>query len=428
MKRFFLIILLLISFSVFAQDTLIMMHYNLLNYGNNYGGCDQNTNYLGDKDDYLKTIIPFINPDILTVNEIDCNPEIADRLLVNTLNVNGATYFQRAEQTCYSTPYIGNMLYFNSTKLSLHSQDIVTTNIRDINIYKLFYNSTDLPTTNDTAFIICICTHLKAGSYPDNLVERADETLRLMNYLDNIGLADNYIFSGDFNTRSSSEEAFQNLVNHTNLDIRFYDPIDQLGTWHNSSSYKNIHTQSTHTSNNGCPSSGGLDDRYDFILISENIQNGTNNIEYIADSYEAIGQDGNHYNGALNSSPANTSVPSDVLDALYNMSDHLPIVLKLKVDKTLSIDEIQKDNFADINFNNPVIESLSLNINFKNNTKNFKVEIISLLGKQIYSQKFTISNPVFKTTISLSQLTNGFYFLRISEGNKHQLVRKFVKI
>ncbi len=428
MKRFFLIILLLISFSVFAQDTLIMMHYNLLNYGNNYGGCDQNTNYLGDKDDYFKTIISFLNPDILTVNEIDCDPEIADRLLVNTLNVNGATYFQRAEQTCYSTPYIGNMLYFNSTKLSLHSQDVVTTNIRDINIYKLFYNSIDLPTTNDTAFIICICTHLKAGSYPDNLVERADETLRLMNYLDNIGVADNYIFSGDFNTRSSSEEAFQNLVNHTNLDICFYDPIDQLGTWHNSSSFENIHTQSTHTSTNGCPSSGGLDDRYDFILISENIQNGTNNIEYIADSYEAIGQDGNHYNGALNSSPANTSVPSDVLDALYNMSDHLPVVLKLKVDKTLSIDEIQKDNFADINFNNPIIESLSLNINFKNNTKNFKVEIISLLGKQIYSQKFTISNPVFKTTISLSQLTNGFYFLRISEGNKHQLVRKFVKI
>ncbi|MCD4773916.1 MAG: T9SS type A sorting domain-containing protein [Bacteroidales bacterium] len=427
MNRFLTIVLLLISFSLSAQDTLIMMHYNLLNYGNDYGGCDQSTNYLGDKDEYLKTIIPYINPDILTVNEIDCSSTIADRLLDNTLNVNGISHFQRAEQTCYSTPWIGNMLYYNSTKLGLHSQDVVTTNIRDINLYKLYYNSSDLPVTNDTAFIICICTHLKAGSYPENLVERADETSRLMNYLDDIGIADNYIFSGDFNTRSSSEESFQNLVNHSNPDIRFYDPINQLGTWHDNSSYKNIHTQSTHTSTNGCPSSGGLDDRYDFILISDNIKTGIDNVEYLDDSYQAIGQDGEHFNGALNSSPANTSVPADVLEALYRMSDHLPIVINLKVDKTLSIEEIQKDNFADISFTNPVNRNLSFSIKFKTKPENFKVEVISLLGKQIYSQNFNTSGINFKNTISLNNLKKGFYFLRISDGNRRCLVKKFVK-
>ncbi len=427
MNRFLTIVLLLISFSLSAQDTLIMMHYNLLNYGNDYGGCDQSTNYLGDKDEYLKTIIPYINPDILTVNEIDCSSTIADRLLDNTLNVNGISHFQRAEQTCYSTPWIGNMLYYNSTKLGLHSQDVVTTNIRDINLYKLYYNSSDLPVTNDTAFIICICTHLKAGSYPENLVERADETSRLMNYLDDIGIADNYIFSGDFNTRSSSEESFQNLVNHSNPDIRFYDPINQLGTWHDNSSYKNIHTQSTHTSTNGCPSSGGLDDRYDFILISDNIKTGIDNVEYLDDSYQAIGQDGEHFNGALNSSPANTSVPADVLEALYRMSDHLPIVINLKVDKTLSIEEIQKDNFADISFTNPVNRNLSFSIKFKTKPENFKVEVISLLGKQIYSQNFNTSGINFKNTISLNNLKKGLYFLRISDGNRRCLVKKFVK-
>ena len=427
MNRFLTIVLLLISFSLSAQDTLIMMHYNLLNYGNDYGGCDQNTNYLGDKDEYLQIILPYINPDILTVNEIDCNTITADRLLDSTLNINGVTHYQRAEQTCFSTPWIGNMLYFNSIKLSLHSQDVVITNIRDINIYKLYYNSSDLSITNDTAFIICICTHLKAGSYPENLVERADETSRLMNYLDNIGIADNYIFSGDFNTRSSSEEAFQNLVNHSNPDIRFYDPLDQLGTWHDNPSYKNIHTQSTHTSTNGCPSSGGLDDRYDFILISENIQTGIDNVEYLDDSYEAIGQDGEHFNGALNSSPANTSVPADILEALYQMSDHLPIVIKLAVDKTLSIEELQEDNFADISFTNPVNRNLSFSIKFKTRPENFKVEIISLLGKQIYSQNFKTSGINFKNTIPLNYLRKGFYFLRISDGNRRCLVEKFVK-
>ena len=427
MKRFLTIVLLLISFSLSAQDTLLMMHYNLLNYGNNYGGCDQNTNYLGDKDENLKTILEYINPDIFTVNEIDCSSTIADRILENTLNINGITHYQRAEQTCYSTPYIGNMLYYNSTKLSLLSQDVVETNIRDINIYKLYYNSSDLPATNDTAFIICICTHLKAGSYPDNLEERADETSRLMNYLDNIGVSDNYIFSGDFNTRSSSEEAFQNLVNHPNTNIRFYDPIGQPGTWHNNSSYKNIHTQSTHTSTNGCPSGGGLDDRYDFILISDKVKNGTNNIEYIANSYKAIGQDGEHYNNALTSSPTNTSVPSDVLEALYQMSDHLPVFMKLKVNKSLSVEEIQKDNFAEISFTNPVNNDLSFSIKLKTIPKILKIEVISLLGEQIFSQNYKISSTNFQNTIPLENFKKGFYFLRISDGKMQHSVRKFLK-
>ena len=69
------------------------------------------------------------------------------------------------------------------------------------------------------------------------------------------------------------------------------------------------HTQSTHSENTGCAASGGMDDRFDFILISKNIKQGSKGVKYLSDAYWAVGQDGKHFNESINSSPTNTSVP-----------------------------------------------------------------------------------------------------------------------
>ena len=57
--------------------------------------------------------------------------------------------------------------------------------------------------------------------------------------------------------------------------------------------------------------------------------NGTNHFKYIKDSYKTIGQDGSSFNGPLNTS-SNSVVPSNVAQALYGMSDHLPVYVKLE--------------------------------------------------------------------------------------------------
>ncbi|MCK5170805.1 MAG: hypothetical protein KAQ75_13085, partial [Bacteroidales bacterium] len=266
-KIYFTILFSFLSLFIFSQDTLTLMHYNLLNYGNNFAGCIENNNHIDDKAEHLKKIIQYVHPDIFTVNEIACSTGIVDHLLQNALNIYGGNKYKKGVLSCTSLPYLANVLFYNSKKLVYYSHHAITTDIRDININTLYYYSNDLE-NGDTAFIHCVVAHLKAGSDADDAAQRADETSALMNYLDK-NLRGNIFLLGDLNVYNSSEECFQNLVNEANPEIRFYDPIEQIGNWHNNVNYAGIHTQSTHLTDDGCPASGGMDDRFDFILFSD---------------------------------------------------------------------------------------------------------------------------------------------------------------
>ena len=107
------------------------------------------------------------------------------------------------------------------------------------------------------------------------------------------------------------------------------ESINTPGNWNNSSSFANVHTQSTRTSASyDCGSSGGSDDRFDQILVSSNVLTGNDNVRYVNGSYDALGNDGNHFNTNLLAAPVNTQYPDSVVKALYYMSDHLPVVLR----------------------------------------------------------------------------------------------------
>ena len=265
--------------------------------------------------------------------------------------------------------------------------------------------------------------HLKAGSYAENKEERAHETNLLMSHLDDINATGNYLFMGDFNLYTNSEIAFQNLINYTNEEIRFYDPLNKMGSWHNNDFYEDIHTQSTHTGS-GCPSGGGMDDRFDFILTSDEILEGTDHVEYVDGSYKAIGQDGQHFNQSLVSSPTNTSVPADVLEALYGMSDHLPVTLRLLIDNNVGVAESGIPEF-NISMNNPIRDNLSLRIGVGKVTR-IHIEVTSLLGHVEYSQ--TVDIPSSQTLIvPMKSLKPAIYLLRVYDDSRNVIVKKIVK-
>ena len=75
---------------------------------------------------------------------------------------------------------------------------------------------------------------------------------------------------------------------------------------------------------------GGMDDRFDFFLGSSGILDGEG-IAYITGSYETVGQDGNHFNKAINDLPANAAVAPSVADALHDASDHLPLYVDMQL-------------------------------------------------------------------------------------------------
>jgi len=377
-KNLLIVLFACISFLLSGQETIKMMQYNLLYYGSYTDWCTSANNNMNDKADNLAIIIDHVKPDIFTVNEMDPSSYAVNHLLGNALNVNGVTHYRSAAILNQDDGSLINMLYYDNTKLEILSQESVTNGLRDINIYELRH----LNVVPQVRFKVAVA-HLKAG-YSD-ASERAYATSQFMEYWNNQSDKRNVIFAGDFNLYNSDEPAYQNLINPAQGNIQFVDPVDQLGDW-GSYSFRFYHTQSTHDSDDGCPSYGGMDDRFDFILVSDDVMSGDNGMLYVEDSYTTLGQDGNRYNGSL-INPTNTSAPSDVIYAMYNFSDHLPIIAEFELGETGIGEFSSQQNF--------IIEQLEVSetsIRFdllSELPKSGTMMLYNMLGRLITSQDFS---------------------------------------
>ena len=412
-----------------AQDTLTIMQYNLLNYGNFTSYCTTSNNNVDRKTGYDAIIVHYVKPDVISVNEMTTTRSYHDNLLNNGLNTDGVDYYAKASDTLSNGyQYTMNVLYYNKNKLGEAGHTIAQTYIRDIDVYKLYYKSANL-NQGDTTFIYFVVAHLKAGSDYNGSTTNQDkrETManNTMEYIATHHPDENYLMMGDFNVYTDTEPAFQTFINYKDVAIRFNDPVNQIGDWHNNYNYRMVQSQSTHTSSSGCAVGGGLDDRFDFILISNNVKYGNKKVKYVPGSFHVVGQDGKHFNEAVNSAPTNTSVPANVLNALYNNSDHLPVTLKITVNQPLGIPQMHSD-INQLRFTNPVNNILNLKVDAAK-TISLKVEVYSLLGQKVMQRKFSISKGNSQQTMDVSSLINGLYILRFTESNGHSFSRKLLK-
>lgn len=316
MKRIFLIWLVLWHLPLLSQqDTARIMYYNVLNFPGS----------TPERIAHFKLINQYINPDIILVNEL-LSDEGAISLLQDGLNVYGITKYDKAEFT--NGPDSDNLLFYNNEKFALYSQDTIQTQLRLINEYVLFYKSEGLE-SGDTTFLFMYSAHLKASTGTTNKLKRLAEVMQFKSHVNSNPNIENLFFGGDLNLYTYSEPAYDTLINYG-----LYPLTDVLpaGSWHDNLSFANIHTQSTRTLQFGGGASGGLDDRFDFILFSEDIINGNNNITYLQSSMQSVGNDGNHLNMAITDSPVNPNIPDSVLQALYYMTDHLPVICDIAIE------------------------------------------------------------------------------------------------
>lgn len=409
-----------------AQDTLTVMQYNMLNYGNYTSYCTTANNNHEDKDALLNTILNYVAPDIFTVNEMSQYEFYHNRILTEVLNTGGKDYYRKAEITNIAGSYIINGLFYDSRKLALHSQYVTQSYVRDINIYKLYYKHSSLA-HGDTTFINCIVAHLKASTGAVNEDKRAAMASNTMNWLKNNMSPGNYLVMGDFNVYNSTEPAYQHFTNPESAyrAFTFYDPIDQPGNWHENASFAKIHTQSVAVSGNGCQAGGGMDDRFDFILASEKIMQGTENIQYISETYKALGQDGKHFNKSLTDPPQNTTVPQAVLNALGTNSDHLPVVMKLLMHggPTGINHELTSINTAEIRYAG---NEHYLHIN-SDTDQQIQSSIIDLTGKVISSRDLYLSFGNNTLKLPTDYLVRGIYLLRVTDELGGNVTLKLVK-
>jgi endonuclease/exonuclease/phosphatase family metal-dependent hydrolase len=418
MKRnLLLLFLILISVSINSQNTLKLMHYNLLYYGANYDDCDETTNNVADKEQYLRTIVNYYKPDILLCNEIGKTPGVVDRLLDSVFNYNGTQDYARAEVSNVSNSIsLISMVYYNKNKVGLASQHGVETDFRDFAFHKMYFKDSDLAITGDTAFFYCISTHLKAGNTPQDVASRKSMVDSLMKYMSTLSTPGNYILAGDFNFYTSNEPGYQALINHNNVNIRFYDPINQPGDWHYNSAFSLYHTQSTRTSSNGCPTTGGMDDRFDFILVSSPLLNGPHhNVKYVPNSYKTPGQDGQRFGKSL-INPANYTAPADIINAMYELSDHLPVIMDIQR-LYVGVDEISKNEGLEIHIQNPAINNeIKMQIYSTLNSKAI-IQIFGITGNKLYEEKIDLINGYNHHNLSVNNLSKGVYLLNLSSDN-----------
>lgn len=419
MKRFALLLtaLWMASSPVAAQDTLTVVQYNLLNYGNYTSYCSQAVNPVADKDEYLKLITDQLRPDIFSVNELSPDGGFADRILNNVLNRDGETRYARVNVPNYAGSELVNMVYYNTQKLAYCSQVVAQSTVRDIDVVKFYFRGSGLE-QGDTAFVNCVVAHLKAGEAASDAAERTAMVMNALNYMDQNLAPGNYLFMGDLNLYSHTEGAFVALTGSFGPNWTFNDPADRVGEWHNNDLYASVHTQSTHTSS-GCWASGGMDDRFDFILATNPLINGTQQVQYVPGSYSTLGQDGQHFNKALTDAPA-LQLPADLVNALYTNSDHLPVSLRLKVDQSLGVEQANPvEWFAAVVAN----RQLRLNLRLLKATS-LQLTLHNLRGEQVWSQPLSAAAGSQSFDFPVGSHLNGLFLLSVTSDDGRRTTRK----
>ncbi len=295
-------------------QALRVVTYNVLNFPGSTGGARL--------DDFAK-VIDAIDPDVVIVQEM-----ISSSGMTQFLNgaMNATTPGEYAAGPFVDGPDTDNSLFYKVATVQYVSHQEISTALRNISEYVLRpvgYSSTG-------AQFRMYSHHMKAGATTDDQTQRMGEATVLRNYLNALPAGSHFIFGADMNMQSSTETAYQKLVgSESDNDGRLKDPINRPGTWHDNASFVDVHTQSPRTLQFGGGATGGMDDRFDQLLISYAFDDGSG-LSYVPGSYTPYGNDGLHLNQAINDG-TNYAVGDTIADALHEASDHIPVYLDIQV-------------------------------------------------------------------------------------------------
>lgn len=276
-----------------------------------------------------KRVLNHLNADVIIAEEVE-GPTAASDFLTNILNASdGPGGYSMAEFT--NGPDSDNALYYRADKIvyTNGNHTTIATSPRITDRWRLDHVGSPMG-----GVFYVYAMHLKAGSAmedPQNPVDRQTAAALVRTDANALPAGTQIIYAGDLNLYTSAEGAYTQLTgSQVDNDGQCFDPISAPGAWHASAGFSSIHTQSPHNDNVGSPaggSNGGLDDRFDFMLISDSLRDGVG-LSYVTNSYKAFGNDGNHFNADINDPPT-ISQGLFIADALHAASDHLPVYMEL---------------------------------------------------------------------------------------------------
>lgn len=277
---------------------------------------------------HFRTVMANINADVLIAQELNSQAGV-DSFQTNVLNVvEPGQWANSGFFTLQAFPSIeGGAIFYKTAKVAINFTNISpTSGPRDV----LFTRVTPVGYTNINGTFRVYSVHFKAGSGGTDSTDRRLEATDLRTTLNGVPANTNFLLGGDTNIYSAGEGAYIRLTeSQADNDGRGTDPLSMPGTWNNAS-YAVHHTQSPCTGTCGSFSGGGMDDRFDLWLGSGSLNNGQG-VDIVPGGYSAYGNDGQHFNDAINGGGFNNAVGLTIATALRNASDHLPVIITVQV-------------------------------------------------------------------------------------------------
>jgi len=391
------------------------MSYNLLNFP---------TGNLEGREDTLRHIINHVKPDLFLIQELKTDSGL--QLILNESFADlSATYAASTFVPQQSNPVVDfklqQAMVYNTELFGLAQEGYLMTATRDINKFKMFYRSPQLASGADTIFFYVHVAHFKSSQGTANQEERLSNVQTFTTSMAYLPGDASVILAGDFNMYRSTEPAYEELLNSSNY-IRMRDPIDSPGSWYlNSFESKHIHTQSARVSSiisDGA--GGGMDDRFDFILVSDNMMRPWNTIVYEADSYYAMGNTGTCYNQSITDCFGG-HWSDDMLKSLYYMSDHLPVVMTL----SFGVGNVGVEDYENIQ---PKIywQDKQIKLNWNRNEE-VVITVSDVTGRPIYSAPHTVNVGPNSFGIPEMASSKGMVIVRATSEHNQQSLKVVIE-
>jgi len=284
---------------------LRVMAYNVLNYSSG-------------REAQFREVLAATQPDVLVLEEV-LSQAAVDRFLDLVLDPVSPGEWTAGSFTDGADT--DNAFFYRPARVAYVSHFVIGTALRDIDEWTFRPAEHSSEAANVRIYVV----HLKASQGISNEQQRLAEVGAMRTRMETFPAGQCYLVAGDFNFYTATEPAYLYLTSPANGTAGVVqDPIGREGNWHVNPDFADIHTQSPRVLQFGGGANGGLDDRFDLILVGPAVQDGEG-FDVLEETYEAFGQDGEHFDGAINVAPY-TVVDSVMAENLHAASDHLPVL------------------------------------------------------------------------------------------------------
>lgn len=437
----------MLSLASGQSDTLRVMAYNVLYYGDRPPCQGPHQSY----HKYLETIIRYANPDLVSLEKMAAIPNykgdpsgvaplgFADSVKTMVMDQAYPGKYEYAPFTNNAAADNVNLLFYNKIKLGFLGIVSNYVNVTDFNTYKFFYRDSLLKQNHDTIFLFLTTNHTVSGTSASNIAARNSQVMGQFNQIKSVfNVLPNYISMGDFNVHNSNEAGYLSLTQISDTNFILYDPpfypdakYNYPADWDQFPNLYASHlTTSTRQSSkipNSCGTSGGAKSWYDHILFSRAIAQNLSGIKYIPNSFKVIGNDGRRKGISVNDpSIPNYSVPSNVLEAIFQMSNKYPIMATFEVKKQVVSGFFPSisDQKLSVRIVNPASDALEIGFSEPDWGRRYSCHIYDMTGKEVlnYENQTSQANETLFWSVQA-----GMYLIRIQLEDGNSCNRLIVK-